>query len=43
MKTFLPLLVFAPLLASAADDAVTYHRDIAPIVYANCKIGRAHV
>jgi hypothetical protein len=36
MKPFLLLLVFAPLLASAADKAVTYHRDIAPIVYANC-------
>lgn len=36
MKRFLFPALFAPLLAPAAEPAVTYHRDIAPIVYANC-------
>lgn len=35
MKKLLLLLPF-PLLSSADDEAVTYHRDIAPIVYQHC-------
>lgn len=39
MKIFSALLFLSPLLVLAtvtAEEAVTYHRDIAPIVYANC-------
>ena len=30
------LLLALPRLSSADEEAVTYHRDIAPIIYANC-------
>lgn len=36
MKKLIRLLAVVPLLCSAADDPVTYHRDIAPIVYRHC-------
>ena len=36
MKKLTSLLLAIPLLSPATDEAVTYHRDIAPIIYANC-------
>lgn len=36
MKKVLLLSLSLPLVASAEEPAVTYHRDIAPIIYANC-------
>jgi len=38
MKTILSFFLLVPLLATAADESATYHRDIAPIVYANCTV-----
>lgn len=36
MKQILTILLGLPLAAFAEESAVTYHRDIAPIVHANC-------
>ena len=36
MKKLISILAAIPLLSPADDEAVTYHRDIAPIIYQNC-------
>ncbi|HQZ28084.1 MAG TPA: hypothetical protein PK648_08045, partial [Verrucomicrobiales bacterium] len=36
MKRFLISLIFLPFLSVAEETTATFHRDIAPIIYANC-------
>lgn len=36
MKQTLLIVLLSPLLATGEEPGVTYHRDIAPIIYANC-------